>query len=98
MKTKNIKAIDFDKVLEKKLKSKKFKQDFNEYGFQLEVAYKIIKLRKSKKISQALLAKRIGTSQSNVARFEAGRQNFSLSFLGKVAEALKTELVVSFKS
>ena len=93
----NIKALDFDKILERKLKNKKFRKSFDEQGFKLEVAYKIMKLRKSKKISQSLLAEKIGTSQSNVARFEAGQQNFSLRFLGRVAEALESELVVSFR-
>ncbi|NCT54622.1 helix-turn-helix transcriptional regulator [Candidatus Falkowbacteria bacterium] len=98
MKNKNIKAIDLDSVLEKKLKNKKFKEDFDEYGLKLSVSYEIIKLRKARKMSQALLAEKIGTTQSNIARFEAGHQNFSLNFLGKVAKALESELIVSFKS
>ena len=97
MKNKNIKAVDLDSVLEKKLKNKKFKEDFDEFGLQLSVAYEIIKLRKARKMSQALLAEKIGTTQSNIARFESGGQNFSLNFLGKVAKALESELVVSFK-
>lgn len=97
MKTKNNKAIDFDGALKKKLKSKKFKQAFDLYGLQISVAHEIIRLRKTRNMSQSLLAAKIGTTQSNIARFEAGHQNFSLHFLEKVAKALESELVVSFK-
>lgn len=97
MKTKNIKAIDLDSVLKKKLKNKKFKEDFDEFGLQLAVSCEIIKLRKLRKMSQKLLADKIGTTQSNIARFEAGHQNFSVNFLGKIAKALESELIVSFK-
>jgi transcriptional regulator with XRE-family HTH domain len=47
-------------------------------------------------MSQAQLAKKIGTTQSNVARMEAGNQNFTLGMLTKIADAFGKELQVSF--
>lgn len=87
---------DFDWYLKKELKNPKFKRLFDEYGEQLEVAYQILQLRKKKKLSQGQLAKKIGTTQSNVARMEAGKQNFSTDMLVKVAAALGKKLEVRF--
>ena len=88
--------INFEKDLKKQLKNKQFKKYFDEYGKQLEIAYLIMQKRKQAKISQKELAQKIGTTQSNVARMEAGNQNFSMITLEKIAEALKSELKVSF--
>ena len=95
MKTKQFKATDFDEELAKKLKNKEFKKMFDEYGRQLEISYRILQLRKRKKMSQLLLAKKIGTTQSNIARLESGQQNFTVSFLDKVAVALDARLEIS---
>ena len=48
------------------------------------------------KMSQGQLAKKIGTTQSNVARMEAGNQNFTVSMLTRIAEAFGKDLKVSF--
>ena len=96
MNKKNNKAIDFQDVLKEKLKNKEFKQYFDEYGKQLEIAYQILGLRKKKKMSQKELAEKIGTTQSNIARMEAGQQNFTTNTLGKIASAFNLDLKVSF--
>ena len=93
---KNKAMIDFQDILKKELKNQEFKKHYNESGKQLEIAYQILKLRKQRKISQAQLAKKIGTKQSNIARIEAGQQNFSIDTLEKIAEALNCELKVNF--
>lgn len=90
------KAIDFQSYLKKELKNPEFKKHYDEYGKQLEIAYQILELRKKKNISQAQLAKKIGTKQSNVARMEAGQQNFSVDILGKIAEALGCNVKIMF--
>ncbi len=87
---------DFKEHLNQELKNKQFKKYFDEYGKQLEIAYLIAQKRKQEKISQKELAEKIGTTQSNVARMEAGNQNFSMITLEKIAEALKSKLKVSF--
>ena len=88
------KAIDFQEYLGKRLKNSKFKKHYNEYGKQLEIAYQVLQLRKKKKMSQAELAKKIGTKQSNIARMEAGQQNFTINTLQKIASAFDRELKV----
>ena len=90
------KAVDFQEYLTEKLKNPKFKEYYNEYGKQLEIAYQILELRKQKKISQGELAKRIGTKQSNVARMEAGQQNFTTDTLQKIASVFNREVKIEF--
>lgn len=90
------KAKNFQAYLKQQLKNPEFKEQYDKYGKQLEVAYQILELRRKKGISQAQLAKKIGTKQSNVARMEAGQQNFSVDILEKIAEALGLDLNISF--
>lgn len=84
----------FQNYLNTQLSDAEFKQHFDTYGKQLEIAYEILKLRKTQKMSQKELAQKIGTTQSNVARMEAGHQNFST--LLRIAEAFDHDLKVSF--
>lgn len=71
-KKKQSRTIDFQEYLSEQLKNATAKRHYDEYGKQLEIAYEILQLRKKEKMSQAELAKKIGTSQSNIARMEAG--------------------------
>ena len=89
-------TIDFDDILKEEMKDPEFKKYYDYYGRQLEIAYQILQLRKKKHISQAQLAKRIGTKQSNIARMEAGQQNFSVDTLEKIAGALGSDLKIVF--
>ena len=82
--------------LKKQLKNPKLKRYFEEYGKQLEIAYKISQLRRKKGISQLELARKIGTKQSNVARMESGNQNFTTDTLQRIASALKCNLKIDF--
>ena len=94
---KQLKAVDFQEYLAKQLKDPEFKKYYDEYGRQLEIAYQILQLRKRKKMSQAELAKKIGTKQSNVARMETGQQNFTIEMLQKIASVFGCNLKVEFK-
>ena len=89
-------TTDFQDHLRQELKDPKFKKAYDEYGRQLDVAYKMLLLRKKAKISQAQLAKRMGTTQSNVARMESGDQNFTVETLDKIASSFGKELHVEF--
>lgn len=91
------KATDFDIYLEKQLKNKTFKKYYDEFGRQLELSYQILQLRKARKMSQLDLAKKIGTTQSNIARIEGGRENFTIAFLNKIALALDVDLKIALK-
>ncbi len=87
---------DFQKYLKENLKDSEFQEYFSEHGKRLEVAYQILQLRKKKKMSQIQLAKKIGTTQGNIARMESGQQNFTTNTLNKVALAFKCDLKINF--
>ena len=90
------KARDFQEYLAQKLKNPQFKRYYDEYGKQLEIAYQILQLRKKEKLSQIELAKKLKTSQSDVARMEAGQQNFTTDTLQKIASAFHRKLRIEF--
>lgn len=94
MKTKKVPT--FQEYLDEQLKNPKFKKYYDEFGKQLEIAYQINKLRRASKISQAAFAKKLGTTQSNVARMEAGNQNFTTTTLQKIANVFNKDLKVEF--
>ena len=92
----NKKATDFQIYLKQQLKDSDFKELYDTYGKQLEIAYKITELRKKAKITQSELANKIGTTQSNIARMEKGQQNFTVNMLNKVADVFGKNLEISF--
>lgn len=90
------KPVDFQEYLAEQLKNPKFKQYYDEFGQQLEIAYAILQLRKKLKLSQKVIAKKIGTSQSNIARIESGNENMTVQTLHKIAKAYKRDLKIEF--
>jgi len=90
------KAPDFQDYLAQQLKNKKIKAIYDDYGKQLEIAYKIIELRKKAGISQAELAEKLGTKQNNIARIESGGQNLTTQTLQKIALAFRRDLKIDF--
>lgn len=53
-----------------------------------KLSYQITRLRNLRGLSQAELAKRIGTHQASISRLESGRKKPNLEFLEKVIGAL----------
>ncbi|MEX0935246.1 MAG: helix-turn-helix domain-containing protein [Candidatus Paceibacterota bacterium] len=64
-----------------------------EEGLKLRVSSQIFATRLFSGLSQAELAKKMGTKQPSIARAESGNTLPSLSFLQKMAEAIGTRLV-----
>lgn len=87
---------NYEEHLALKLKSEDFRENLEKESYKIKVAYEILKLRQESKMSQEVLAKKIGTTQSVVARMEAGRQNFSIDTLQKIARAFDKDILVSF--
>ena len=95
-KQQKLKAVDFQKYLGEQLKDPQTKKYYDQYGKQLEIAYQILQLRKKSGLSQKVLAQKIGTNQSNIARMEAGQQNFTTLTLQKIANVFKCDLKIEF--
>lgn len=96
MDKKIIKHTNYEKHLDEQMKDKEFRKAFEEESQRLKIAYQILHLRKKNKISQQKLAKKLETTQSVVARMEAGQQNFTTDTLQKIASAFGRNLKIDF--
>ncbi|MDR3191219.1 MAG: helix-turn-helix domain-containing protein [Lactobacillaceae bacterium] len=63
---------------------------------RLEASIAIVRLREQLGLSQAELAKMVGTKQPTIARIESGESNTTMDMLSKIAYATGTNLQVSF--
>lgn len=87
-------SISFDEMKNDLLKDNEFKAEYEKLKPRYEAIEQIIKARKEQNMTQAELAKRVGTQKSNISRLESGNYNPSLDFLTKVSEALGKSLSV----
>ena len=62
-------------------------------NYKLKIGELIGQTRAWRQMTQAELAKKIGTSQSAVNRIENGNQNLSIEMIEKISEALHVELL-----
>lgn len=77
------------------LKNKEFKKAYDALGPEFELIAMIIDKRIKKGMTQAALARKVGTKQSAIACLESGGYNPSMAFLEKVAKALGGRLSIS---
>ncbi|MFC5385186.1 helix-turn-helix domain-containing protein [Aquamicrobium segne] len=85
--------------LKKRLMDKpEFREEYEKADAEFAIIEALVRARSAAKLSQAELAKRIGTTQSAVARLEGGGVSPSLSTLRRYAEATGTKLHVELVS
>ncbi len=87
----------FEKKLREELKDQEFAVEFYRELFRVRLATDLRLAREKKGLTQTDLAKKIGTTQSVIARMENpdyGR--FSLTTLFKIAAALELDLRIEF--
>lgn len=88
--------MNFEEFKKELLKNPKFKKAYEDKtDIHFEVSEMVHELRVRAGLTQAQLAKKVGTKQSSIARIEneTGTTLPSLSFLKKIAEALDTSLL-----
>ena len=89
---------NFDRYLEEQLKDPDFARRFRDAGEAWDVALQLVALREKAQLSQAELAKRVGTSQQQISRLEsANYEGHSLSMLRRVADALNARVKVTIE-
>ncbi len=62
-----------------------------------EPAYQLKRLRILKKLSQADLARKVGTKQPSIARLESGQGIKNIAFLRRVAAALDADVEIRLR-
>mgnify|MGYP002516666329 CR=1 FL=1 len=77
-------SISFDEIKNDLLKDNEFKAEYEKLKPRYEAIEQIIKARKEQNITQAELAKRVGTQKSNISRLESGNYNPSLDFISLI--------------
>lgn len=84
----------FDKYIEEGIKKNpSLGEELDKATSAIEVGFQIYTLRKKMGLTQTQLARKIGVSQSNVARIEsADYTHYTMNTLHKVAKALSADL------
>ena len=73
------------------------RKEYEALAPQYEIIDAVIAARLAGEITQAELAERANTKQSNISRFESGNYNPSVEFLQKIAGALDKQLIITLK-
>ena len=87
----------FDAWLKQQLKNPAFKREYKALEEEFTLAGELIGARARAKLTQAEVARRMGTSQSAVARMESGRALPSTASLRKYAKAVGHRVVITLK-
>jgi DNA-binding XRE family transcriptional regulator len=92
------KAVSFVLKLAKEMKSSRFAATFQKELSRNKLAEQITALREKHGWTQAELARKVGTTQSGIARLEnPDYRNYSLKTLEKVATVLNARLIVGLE-
>lgn len=86
------------KILRKELlKDPEVRKEYERLKPRYELISQLIEARMRKGLTQAQLAKKMGTKQSAIARVEGGNANPSIAFLEKLASALGSKLTIQLQ-
>ncbi len=90
----SIHMLTFKAFKKQALKNPEVKKAYDALEPEFALASALIGMRVKRGLTQAALAKKMGTKQSAIARLESGTYNSSLKMLEKVAKALDAKLTV----
>ncbi|MBI4991995.1 MAG: helix-turn-helix transcriptional regulator [Candidatus Harrisonbacteria bacterium] len=90
-----IKFRSFEDILKEQYPTKKARAKADERFHRLALGYEIYSARKKRGLTQKELAKKMQTTQSEIARIESGEQNVTADKLNKIANSLKGKLKIS---
>lgn len=82
------------KLKERLMKDAEFREEYARADEEFSLTEELIRARTAAKLTQAELARRLGTTQSAVARLESGGVSPSFSTLRRYAAATGTRLTV----
>lgn len=95
---KPIRFIEANVALKEDLKNNEFCKEYEALQAEFQVANQIINLRKKFGYTQKMLAERVGTTQTVIARMESmNYDRASLSMLRRIGKATGTYPVVEFR-
>ncbi len=90
-----MKLVSLKEIHEKRMRSPAYRKAYKELEPEFAIIGAVIDARMRKGVTQAELARRMGTKQSAIARFESGRGNPTLDFIQRLSRALGLKLRIS---
>lgn len=88
---------DWKNLRKELLKDPEFRAEYEKMQPKFAAVSALIEARIKNGLTQEVLAKKIKTKQSAIARIESGNANPTIGFLQKLAEALGKKLIIQFK-
>lgn len=86
------------KLLKKELlKNQEVLKEYQKLEPRYTLISQLIEARVKKGLTQAEVAKKVGTKQSAIARIEAGNANPTIGFLEKISKALDSKLIIQVR-
>lgn len=79
------------------MKNPKFRYEYKKLEPEFQLARQLIGARIKRKMTQAQLARRVGTGQAVISRLEGMNAKPSISLLERVARALGTKFTVTIQ-
>ena len=86
-----------EQVLTDELLDPAFKAEWDRTAVARAVALKVLTYRTEHVISQRALAQKLGMSQPQIARIEAGEHNPTIDTLARIADALDIEFAIDVR-
>ena len=77
------------------MKDPEFVKACEERELETALIRAILDARIKKGVTQKELAKKVGTKQSSIARFESGKYSSTMSFIQKLANALNLKIRIA---
>lgn len=90
-------SVSFESVKRELMSDEEFRNEYDRLQPRYDIISQIIEARKELNMTQAELAKKVGTQKSNISRLESGNYNPSLDFLVKVAESLGKDIKIQLQ-
>lgn len=90
-------GVSFETIKSELMQDDEFKSEYEKLQPRYEIISQIIEARKSLNMTQAELAKLVGTQKSNISRLESGNYNPSLDFLIRIADSLGKNLKIQLQ-
>lgn len=85
----------WEDVKKELLKNPDVKKEYDRLAPRYQLISDLIALRIKKGLSQAEVAKKIGTKQSAIARIESGDENLTIDSVQKMTDALGAKIRIS---
>lgn len=89
-----MKFINAREYFDEKMKDPEFRREYEKLEPEFALASALIEQRIKGGLTQAKLAKKMGTKQSAISRFESGRTRPTMEFYTKLAAALGMRIKV----